>query len=123
MYDAHHEVFEPKNMSIEELQITQMKGHQAFYSRKKLIKRLLRFEWNALLIGIYARQLNRNWKKKNRTWLKALNLLKPSFDFKVSVDFKQLVSLPKISASQMEKKKNQLNRGENLENIGTQMSL
>ncbi len=101
LYDAHHAVFEPKNISIEDLQLAQMKGHQSFYSRKKLIKRLLRFELNALLIGIYARRLNRNWKKKNITWLKVLDLLKPNFDFKINVDFKQMVRLPKITPGQM----------------------
>lgn len=120
LYDAHHAVFEPKNMSIEELQLAQMKGHQSFYSRKKLIKRLLRFEWNALLIGIYARRLNRNWKKKNVTWLKVLDLLKPNFDFKINVDFKQLVSLPKMKTNQ---RKDRVSNEESLGNIGTQMSL
>ena len=119
LYDAHHAVFEPKKMSIEELQLAQMKGHQSFYSWKKLIKRLFRFELNALLIGIYARRLNRNWKKKNEIWLKVLDLLNPNFDFKIKVDLKQLVSLPKISSGQ---KNGQLTERENLRNIGTQIS-
>jgi radical SAM superfamily enzyme YgiQ (UPF0313 family) len=123
LYDAHHAVFKPKKMSIEDLQLAQMKGHQSFYSRKKLTERLLRFEWNALLIGIYARRLNRNWKKKNKTWLKVLDLLKPNFDFKINIDFKQMVRLPKISANQMNKKSDQLNSDESLCDVGTQMSL
>ena len=120
LYDAHHAVFEPKKISIDELQHAQMIGHQSFYSLKKLIKRIFRFEWNALFIGIYARRLNRNWKKKNVIWLKVLDLLRPNFDFKINIDLKQLVSLPKLNTDQQN---DQMPDEESLRNIGTQMSL
>ena len=121
LYDTHHAVFEPKNLSIDELQQAQMKGHQSFYSLKKLFKRILRFEWNALLIGIYARRLNRNWKKKNKIWLKALDLLKPNFDFKINVDIRQMVRLPKLGTNSRDKKIDQVTNEESFRTIGTQM--
>ncbi|NOZ60249.1 MAG: B12-binding domain-containing radical SAM protein [Calditrichaeota bacterium] len=94
LYDAHHAVFEPKNMTMEQLQQAQMRGHQKFYSLKQLMKKLFRFKINEIVIGIYARRLNRNWKKKNHLWLKILELLKPNFDFKINIDVRQLIRLP-----------------------------
>ncbi len=95
LYDAHHAVFDAKHLSIDELQRAQIKGHQSFYSLKQLLKRAIRFRWYQVLVGLYARRLNRIWKKKNRVWLKILELLKPNLDFQISIDFKQIVRLPK----------------------------
>jgi len=95
LYDAHHAVFESENLTIDELQKAQIKGHQSFYSIRQLLKRALRFNWYQVLIGFYARRLNRTWKKKNKIWLRVLELLKPNFNFQISIDFKQVIRLPK----------------------------
>ncbi|MDZ7342457.1 MAG: B12-binding domain-containing radical SAM protein [candidate division KSB1 bacterium] len=95
LYDAHHAVFDARHLSIDELQRAQIKGHQSFYSLKLLLKRAIHFRWYQVLVGFYARRLNRIWKKRNRLWLKVLELLKPNFDFQISIDFKQVVRLPK----------------------------
>lgn len=113
LYDAHHAVFVPKQMTIDELQRAQIKGHQSFYSMRQLIKRLFRFEWNALVIGFYARRLNRNWKQKNKTWLKVLELLKPNFDFRINIDFHQLIKLPKWNKSASKPKEGKIKADEN----------
>jgi radical SAM superfamily enzyme YgiQ (UPF0313 family) len=121
LYDAHHAVFETKNLTIDQLQRAQIKGHQSFYSIRQLFKRALRFEWHQVLIGFYARHINRIWKRKNKTWLKVLELLKPNFNFHISIDFKQIVRLPKKfytkGAQKVESKKHQNDYlFENLEN-------
>lgn len=95
LYDAHHAVFDARNLTIDELQRAQIKGHQSFYSLRQLFKRGIRLRWYQVLLGFYARRLNRIWKKNNRVWLKVLELLKPNFDFQISIDFKQVVRLPK----------------------------
>ncbi|UCE04851.1 MAG: radical SAM protein [bacterium] len=95
LYDAHHAVFESNNLTIDELQKAQIKGHQSFYSLRQLLKRALKLKWRQVLIGFYARRLNRTWKKKNKIWLKVLELLKPNFNFKISIDFRQVIQLPK----------------------------
>jgi radical SAM superfamily enzyme YgiQ (UPF0313 family) len=95
LYDAHHAVFETKHLTIDELQRAQIKGHQSFYSFRQLLKRALRFEWHQVLIGFYARHINRIWKRNNKTWLKVLELLRPNFNFHISIDVKQIVRLPK----------------------------
>ncbi|MCU0644197.1 MAG: B12-binding domain-containing radical SAM protein [bacterium] len=94
LYDAHHAVFESRHLSIDQIQRAQIKGHQAFYSLRQLAKQGLKFRWESVLIGFYARKLNRTWKKKNETWLKVLELLKPNFNFNISIDFKQIIKLP-----------------------------
>jgi len=88
-------VFDSKHLTIDELQRAQINGHQSFYSLRQLLKRAIRFRWYQVIIGFYARRLNRIWKKKNRLWLKVLELVKPNFDFQISIDFKQIVRLPK----------------------------
>lgn len=95
LYDAHHAVFETKHLTIDELQRAQIKGHQSFYSIRQLLKRALKFELHQVLIGFYARRINRIWKRKNKVWLKVLELLRPNFNFHISIDFKQVVKLPK----------------------------
>lgn len=94
LYDAHHAVFETKHLTIDQIQQAQIKGHQAFYSLRQLAKRMTKFQIESLLIGFYARKLNRTWKKRNETWLKVLELLKPNFNFNISIDFKQIIKLP-----------------------------
>ncbi|HEX9973439.1 MAG TPA: hypothetical protein VGD14_15310, partial [bacterium] len=94
LYDAHHAVFETRHLTIDQIQRAQIKGHQAFYSLRQLVKRGLKFKLESVLIGFYARKLNRTWKKKNETWLKVLELLKPNFNFNISIDFKQIIKLP-----------------------------
>ena len=95
LYDAHHAVFDTKNLTIDELQRAQMKGHQSFYALSQLFKHALKLNWHQVLIGFYARHLNRTWKKNNKTWLKVLELLKPNFNFQISIDFRQVIQLPK----------------------------
>lgn len=117
LYDAHHAVFQPKNVSIDELQKAQIRGHQSFYSLRQLFKRALRFEWNELLIGLYARRLNRNWKKKNKLWLKVLNLLRPSYDFKINIDFRQVVRLPAMVQQFKKRRQAQIQNGDEVKRI------
>lgn len=95
LYDAHHAVFETEHLTIDQIQKAQIKGHQSFYSLRQLLKRMLQLKWEQVLIGFYARKLNRTWKKKNETWLKVLDLLKPNFNFNISIDFRQIIKLPR----------------------------
>jgi len=107
LYDAHHAVFESKHLTIEALQKAQIKGHKSFYSLKQLFKRMITFKWEQILIGIYARRLNRSWMKKNKIWLKVLELLKPNFNFQISIDVRQIIRLPKTyKISRANKKEN-----------------
>ncbi|HDQ45395.1 MAG TPA: hypothetical protein ENN17_07870 [bacterium] len=57
------------------------------------VKKFLEGRWLALGIAHYARGLNRFWKRRNKTFLKALELLNPEKEAAVSVDYRQRVLL------------------------------
>jgi len=95
LYDAHHAVFRPRRLSLADLQKAQIKGHKRFYSFREQVRNLFEGRWLAMAINLYARALNRTWKKKNRTFLKALDLLRPRRGSRVWVDYRQDVGLDK----------------------------
>ena len=93
LYDAHHVVFEPKRLSFAELQKAQIFSHQKFYSLKESAKRLSQLKWLDLGLAHYARNLNRLWKKRNRTFLKVLDLLTPQKYANIRIDYQEKVQL------------------------------
>lgn len=93
LYDAHHVVFRPRKLSESRLQRAQIFSHKKFYSIREGAKRFFRFQWFDIAIGHYARKLNRSWKKKNRTFLKVLNLLSVKKGDRVKVDIERRVVL------------------------------
>jgi radical SAM superfamily enzyme YgiQ (UPF0313 family) len=93
LYDAHHVVFQPARLSIFDLQKAQMVCHRKFYSLKQMGRKLFAGEWIGLAIAHYARNLNRAWKKKNRTFLRVVDLLRPRAGARVSVDYREDVEL------------------------------
>ena len=93
LYDAHHVVFKPARFSLFDLQRAQIYSHQKFYSLMETIKKI--FKWKLVDIGLahYARRLNRLWKKKNRTFLKVIDLLTPKKRAVISIDYREKVIL------------------------------
>ncbi|MBN2158018.1 MAG: B12-binding domain-containing radical SAM protein [Spirochaetes bacterium] len=76
MYDTHHVVYQPINFSIRGLQRAQTYSHENFYSVPQILKKLVKRKWIALGIAIYARFINRKWKKDNRDYLKTIHFMK-----------------------------------------------
>jgi radical SAM superfamily enzyme YgiQ (UPF0313 family) len=86
LYDAHHVVFQPKQMSPFQLQVSSMlEAMPKFYSRVQYYKRglisllslsILLPSWNIkfqnFVIMAYARRLMKKWKKANSEWLDVL---------------------------------------------------
>jgi anaerobic magnesium-protoporphyrin IX monomethyl ester cyclase len=93
LYDAHHAVFRPARFSIFDLQKAQMISHRKFYSMKQTVKKLFEGKWIDLAIAHYARKLNRTWAKRNRTFLRAIELLRPKKGAKISLDYHEEISL------------------------------
>ena len=95
LYDAHHAVFQPARFSLPDLQKAQSFAHRKFYSLKQEARKLLAGQWIAVAIAHYARNLDRTWKKRNRTFLRVAALLKPrpGSRAKVSVDYREDISL------------------------------
>jgi radical SAM superfamily enzyme YgiQ (UPF0313 family) len=98
LYDAHHAVFRPRLLSLFDLQRAQSFSHSRFYSIFEMIRRALAFAWEDFGIVVYARQLNRNWNKKNRTFLKVLDLCRPKKEVKIQIDYHESVLLDEETA-------------------------
>jgi radical SAM superfamily enzyme YgiQ (UPF0313 family) len=95
LYDAHHAVFQPARFSLPDLQKAQSFAHRKFYSLKQEARKILARQWIGVAIAHYARNLDRTWKKRNKTFLKVIALLKPrpGSRAQVSVDYREDVSL------------------------------
>lgn len=93
LYDAHHVVFQPARFSLFDLQKAQMVCHKKFYSLKQSVQKLVAGQWIGVAIAHYARNLNRMWKKRNKTFLRVVELLKPKPGAKISIDYREEVRL------------------------------
>ena len=93
LYDAHHAVFRPARFSLFDLQKAQIVCHRKFYSLKQTVRKLFAGRWIDLAIAHYARKLNRTWQKKNKTFLRALALLKPKKGAKITLDYREDIAL------------------------------
>ncbi|TFG58332.1 MAG: radical SAM protein [Candidatus Aminicenantes bacterium] len=95
LYDAHHAVFQPARFSLPDLQKAQIFAHRKFYSLKETVRKIAGGQWLAVAIAHYARNLNRTWKRRNRTFLRVVKLLKPrpGARGRVSVDYHEDINL------------------------------
>jgi radical SAM superfamily enzyme YgiQ (UPF0313 family) len=96
LYDAHHAVFQPARFSLLDLQRAQIFCHKKFYSLKQMARKLVAGEWIGLAVAHYARRLNRMWKRRNKTFLKVVALLKPRpGGARISIDYRENIRLEK----------------------------
>ena len=93
LYDAHHAVFRPKLLSLFDLQRAQIFSHKKFYSFIQVIRRAMSFSWVEFGIAVYARNLNRLWQKKNKTFLRVMDLCRPRKDANIKIDYQERVRL------------------------------
>jgi radical SAM superfamily enzyme YgiQ (UPF0313 family) len=96
LYDAHHAVFQPARFTLPDLQKAQIFCHKKFYSLKQMVRKLVAREWISLGVAHYARRLNRMWKRRNRTFLRVVELLRPRpGGAKISIDYRENIRLEK----------------------------
>jgi len=96
LYDAHHVVFQPARLSLPDLQKAQLFCHKKFYSLKQTARKVMAGEWLSVGVAHYARKLNRTWRRRNKTFLKAVELLRPRpGGAKISVDYRETIRLDK----------------------------
>ncbi len=95
LYDAHHAVFQPARFSLPDLQKAQSFAHRKFYSLKEEVRKILAGQWIGVAIAHYARKLDRTWKRRNKTFLRVIALLKTRRGSRgrVSVDYREDVNL------------------------------
>jgi hypothetical protein len=55
--------------------------------------KVLEGQWLGVAVAHYARKLNRTWTKRNRAFLRVINLLKPKPGAPIVVDYRVDVSL------------------------------
>jgi len=95
LYDAHHVVFWPSRLSLFRLQWAQIFSHKKFYSWRETVKKFFKLRWFDLAIAHYARKLNRMWKRKNKTFLKVVDLLTNKKNARIEIDYRQDIALDK----------------------------
>lgn len=69
LYDTHHVVFEPKEMTPYELQLETIKATARFYSIGQIAKRFVRLDMFNVSIKAYGRRLTKKWARKNESFL------------------------------------------------------
>lgn len=69
LYDAHHVVFEPKQMTFYELQSNTIRATKEFYSVWQIAKRAARFDLFNVSLKTYGRNLIKKWSKKNQYFI------------------------------------------------------
>ena len=77
LYDAHHVVFTPKQMTPYELQNEVIRGYMRFYSKRQWLKMLVTFRFTKLLFHSWGRWIIRSWRKdaRNKAFMAALKRL------------------------------------------------
>jgi anaerobic magnesium-protoporphyrin IX monomethyl ester cyclase len=77
LYDAHHVVFTPKQMTPYELQREVVRGYARFYSKRQWLKLLVTFRFTRLLFCGWGIWIIRNWRKDahNKAFMAALKRL------------------------------------------------
>jgi radical SAM superfamily enzyme YgiQ (UPF0313 family) len=77
LYDAHHVVFKPNQMTPYELQREVLKGYARFYSKRQWLKLLVTFRFTGLIFHGWGMFIIRNWRKdkRNKTFMATLKRL------------------------------------------------
>jgi radical SAM superfamily enzyme YgiQ (UPF0313 family) len=89
LYDGHHVVFIPRQVSPLDLQRSQVRAHWRFYSWQRSFQSLLKLKFVRTGIYIYARRINARWKRQNRVYMRILKLLDRSGPYILSADLKR----------------------------------
>jgi len=72
LYDGHHAVYRPKNMTAYELNDAAIAAMEDFYSWKNIGRSALRRDYYSTLIQFGAKNLLKNWRKENQGFLDEL---------------------------------------------------
>ncbi len=77
LYDAHHVVFTPKQMTPYELQSEVLRGYMRFYSMRQWLKLLVTFRFTKLLFHGWGMWIIRSWRKDagNKAFMATLKRL------------------------------------------------
>ncbi len=79
LYDGHHVVFHPRNLSLTKLQEEEFRLHREFYSLRQAARFLLRGDFWGTYIRYMGRKYVRKWIKENEDYFKTLQKLEARF--------------------------------------------
>jgi len=85
LYDSHHVVYQPRNMSAYDLQLHTFEALKDFYSFTNSAKLFLRGWFETSALHIFGRNLVKKWEKQNENYLKFLADLKKKYSQKPSL--------------------------------------
>ncbi len=72
LYDGHHAVYRPKNMTAYELNVAAIDAMEEFYSWKTILRSALRKDLISVIIQTSSKNLLRDWKKQNGEYIQSL---------------------------------------------------
>ena len=72
VYDGHHAVHAPRNMTPYELQVETSKAMTNFYNLPAVVKRLVRFDFTDALIRMIGYRDTRRWDKQHAAYVQKL---------------------------------------------------
>ncbi len=72
LYDGHHVVYRPRNMTAFELNKSAIDAMVEFYSWKSIFRFLMKGDLSSVIIQYGANRLLSRWKAENRPWLEGL---------------------------------------------------
>ncbi len=79
LYDGHHVVFHPKNLSLTQLQREGFRLHREFYSLREAVKFLLRGDLWGAYIRYMGRKYVRHWIRENEDYFEKLQQIEAQF--------------------------------------------
>ncbi len=72
LYDGHHAVYRPKNMTAYELNVAAIDAMEEFYSWKTILQSVLRKDIISTIIQTSSKNLLKEWKKQNKDYIQGL---------------------------------------------------
>ncbi len=91
LYDTHHAVIRPTELSASELQIMQIWAHKKFYSGFNTVIRLLTGKFVDAFVSIYASMILKSWILTNKKYLNAIKDTSASkIDFSLDHSFEDV---------------------------------
>ncbi|MFA4973810.1 MAG: radical SAM protein [bacterium] len=94
-YDAHHVVFQPRGMSVLQLQKLTMKAMLKFYSLRQILNRLFRFDIWTMAIRAYGWRMTRKSRSSMKEFLSHLRDARQGIELRAhrtSDDLKEMLS-------------------------------
>jgi radical SAM superfamily enzyme YgiQ (UPF0313 family) len=103
LYDAHHVVFEPKNLSTFELQVETLRAFCRFYSLGPALRRLLRADFLSLAIKLWGFHAARECRRRLADYVEVTRQWAHKTGHRVELRARQTAEDIKIAAARFDR--------------------